>query len=97
MKHLARLFLLLSLLVAIPALPGTAHACPNCKEAYSETDGSNIAAGYNTSILLMVGMPMVLLGGLALRVWWTAARTRRAAAASPGAGSDIDTRIDPQP
>ena len=40
-----------------------AQACPNCKEAVAEDGNSNaqqLANGYSTSILLMMGMPLAL-------------------------------------
>lgn len=96
MKPLARLLLLLSLLFAIPALSGDARACPNCKEAYAESDGSSVAAGYSDSITLLMGVPVLLLAAITIRLWWTMRRTRGLAPDATGNG-DTDTRIDPQP
>ncbi|MBX6313883.1 MAG: hypothetical protein IRY99_13350 [Isosphaeraceae bacterium] len=46
------------------ALAGPATACPNCKEALANQSGeaARLKDGYQYSILLMLGMPLVLLG-----------------------------------
>lgn len=47
---------------------GTAEACPMCSQAVAEQGGggaSGMAAGYFWSILFMVSMPFLLLGGFA--------------------------------
>lgn len=54
-------------------LPGTASACPNCKEALansSETSTDDITSpaptvteGYSYSILMFLAVPATLLGG----------------------------------
>ena len=46
------------------ALAAPAPACPNCKEAVANQDGSaaRLADGYSWSILLMMTMPFTLLG-----------------------------------
>ena len=76
-------------LLAVLALPQLVHACPNCKESVMDGDGSSVAAGYNSSIMLMIGVPILLLAGATLRLWWSSKRARQQASlATPG-------RIDP--
>ena len=44
---------------------GVATACPNCKEAVANQEGSDakrLADGYSYSILFMMAMPFTLLG-----------------------------------
>ena len=93
MKLARPALLSLLLLFALLALPHSASACPNCKDAYMEADGANVAAGYNSSIMLMIGVPIALLGASMLRMWWTVKRAQqRAFAAVPGiADPPIDT------
>ncbi|MDT8324323.1 MAG: hypothetical protein RRA94_09435 [Bacteroidota bacterium] len=51
-------------------MPGLAEACPNCKEAYMGDGGqSPVASGFNTSIIFMMIMPFLVIGGFVLRLW----------------------------
>lgn len=46
--------------------PLPASACPNCKDGVAESadpGAAQLAAGYSYSIYLMMGMPVVLIGG----------------------------------
>jgi hypothetical protein len=84
------------MLAALLALTGTwagvAAACPNCKEAAahsSETVGGidaayagNPASAYNNSVLVMLAMPFVVVGGLALVAFRSCRRAARRAEAS---------------
>jgi hypothetical protein len=80
------------LLLALVALPQLVHACPNCKESFMDGDGASVAAGYNSSIMLMIGVPIALLAGATLRLWWASKRARqRATLAAPG---HLDPPID---
>lgn len=68
-QKLVRPILLLSEMVLLTSL---ASACPNCATAVhtpeSDTGGS-AAEGYYYSILFMLAMPYVLLGGFAFAFW----------------------------
>jgi hypothetical protein len=69
MKTAARV-LVAVLLVAI-LLPALASACPLCKEAASTTEKpgqSGMWRGMYWSILLMVAMPFMMVGGMILAV-----------------------------
>jgi heme/copper-type cytochrome/quinol oxidase subunit 2 len=48
-------------------LSGTAWACPSCNEALASADGSQagMVTGYFWSILFMMSMPFLILGGMA--------------------------------
>ena len=75
-KHLISLIVVILLFVILPEIAG---ACPNCKESYMEGDGqSPVASGFNTSIVFMMAMPFIVIGGFILRLWL--ARRRGAAA-----------------
>jgi len=69
-KYLLPILIVVALL-AITMFPESMAACPNCKEAYMETDGASVASGYNTSIILMMAVPFVVLGTFAVRLWVT--------------------------
>jgi hypothetical protein len=49
---------------------GIARACPNCKEAVSLQSGeaSNVASGYNWSVLFMIAVPFSMMGTGALAI-----------------------------
>jgi hypothetical protein len=64
-------------------LPGLAEACPNCKEAYMSDGGqSPVASGFNTSIIFMMIMPFLVIGGFVLRLWLAQRRRQSADAAA---------------
>jgi hypothetical protein len=67
MKHIS--IVLTILFVATSLLPELAQACPNCKEAYMSDGQSPVSSGFNTSIVFMMIMPFVVMGGFALRLW----------------------------
>ena len=57
-------------LVLLLATGTAALACPNCKEAVSAqpSEVAGMARGYNYSVLFMVSMPFLMLGGGVLMV-----------------------------
>ena len=55
--------------IALLLLPELLEACPNCKEAYTADGQSPVSSGFSTSIVFMMVMPFVVLGGFALRLW----------------------------
>ena len=67
MKKLFGLIFAVALVVMF--LPELAQACPNCKEAYTADGGTSIASGYGASILFMMAMPFLVIGGFVLRLW----------------------------
>jgi hypothetical protein len=63
--------LLIALTLSAIAQPGgIARACPNCKEAVSLQSGeaSNVASGYNWSVLFMIAVPFSMMGTGALAI-----------------------------
>lgn len=66
-KHFIPLMVFVLLFVLLPEIGG---ACPNCKESYMEGDGqSPVSSGFNTSIVFMMMMPFLVIGGVILRLW----------------------------
>jgi hypothetical protein len=63
------LALIMILITVASLLPDTAMACPNCKEAYASDGVTSVASGYGASILFMMAMPFVVIGGFVLRLW----------------------------
>lgn len=62
----SRLVLALALLAPLPA-----SACPNCKDGLAESADPNaarLARAYSYSIYLMMGMPVLMIGGGTLAV-----------------------------
>ena len=61
----------------------SAWACPNCKQALANDPAqAGLVRGFFWSILFMVSMPFVLLGGLSAYFYWEVCRARRAATAA---------------
>ncbi len=55
-----------------------AMACPNCKDGLLENgrQGANLARGFELSIYLMLGTPVLILGGLSLLFYLQIRRAR---------------------
>ena len=53
-----------------------ASACPTCKESISE-NGGNLVRGYQWSIIFMMSMPFLILGGLGTYFYLEIRRARR--------------------
>lgn len=64
---------------------GVVHACPTCKEGLNE-DGANLVRGYFWSIMFMMSMPFVILGGLSTMFYLDVRRARRRQQQHAGAG-----------
>ncbi len=68
-------------LLMVALLPALASACPLCKDAKSDTDylggTASLPTGFYYSILLMVSAPFVVVGGLALRIYFSRRRGTR--------------------
>jgi hypothetical protein len=63
----------------------TALACPTCKDNIAnDPAAANLARGYYYSILFMLSMPPLILGGLSTYFYWEVrkSRARQAAAVS---------------
>ncbi|HKF41505.1 MAG TPA: hypothetical protein VKG01_00250 [Thermoanaerobaculia bacterium] len=71
MKTAARVLLVLALAGLLA--PAVSTACPLCKEAKSDTDypggAASLPKGFYYSILLMVGAPFAVVGGLGLKIF----------------------------
>ncbi len=68
-------------LAIVLVLPGLAEACPNCKEAYMGDGQSPVSSGFNASIIFMMTMPFLVIGGFVLRLWLAQRRRQSADAA----------------
>ena len=78
---------------AVLCSPATAMACPTCKDNLAHDPASaSLVRGYAYSIVFMLSMPPLILGGLTAYFYWEVrkAKAREAAAAytvSPSRGS----------
>jgi hypothetical protein len=83
--------------VGLAAAPA-ARACPNCKDAIAAQDGgdlegtpeenfSNVGAAYSYSVMFMLTMPGLVLGGLSLACY-RVIHAARPAAPPEAAGGD---------
>lgn len=71
---------------ALLVLP--AEACPSCKAALAAADdGGNLVNGMFYSIMFMLSMPFLIVGGFSLAAYRAVARARRAQAAASGASA----------
>lgn len=54
-------------------------ACPTCKDsiAHSDPESANLVRGYFWSILFMMSMPFLILGGLASYFYYEVRKARR--------------------
>ena len=53
-----------------------ASACPTCKQGLNE-HGGNLIRGYFWSIIFMMSMPFLILGGLSTMFYFDVRRARR--------------------
>ena len=69
------------LIGVIVLLPQVASACPTCKDSLEQTANNvNLVRGYFWSILFMMAMPFVTLGGLGSYMYFEVRRARADAA-----------------
>ena len=82
--------LLLAMLLCL-VLPGAALACPACKDAIAESgpNAGNLVRGYYWSILFMMSMPFLILGGLVSYFYFEVRRARARMAIAPRPASDV--------
>lgn len=84
MKIISKSSLLLA--VATLAFAQVAFGCPTCGNSI-EHSGGNLATGFYWSILFMMSMPFVILGGLSLLCWLEIRKARRTAEAAAAVAS----------
>jgi heme/copper-type cytochrome/quinol oxidase subunit 2 len=71
--------LAVAVLVALILLPATATACPTCKESIADGGNSaNLVQGFGWSIIFMMSMPFLILGGLAAYFYFEIRKARKA-------------------
>jgi len=64
-------------LLALLLLADTALGCPTCKDNLaSDPDAANLVRGYFWSILFMMSMPFLILGGLSSYFYWEVRKAR---------------------
>ena len=80
MQSNLRTFLWLTALSVILVIicQGAATACPTCKDGLASGDpnSANLVRGYFWSIVFLMSMPFLVLGGLATYFYWLVCRTR---------------------
>jgi len=71
MRHSVRLAAAL-LGASLGSLSQSVQACPNCKEGLLDNgqNGANLALGFELSIYLMLGAPLLILATLAIVFYW---------------------------
>jgi hypothetical protein len=70
------------------ALAGVTAACPTCKDNLAHDPASaNLVRGYAYSILFMLSMPPLILGGLSAYFYWEIRKARLRPSAEPAEAS----------
>jgi hypothetical protein len=85
MSNAQRIRLLGLALMLLTLSAAVATACPTCKDNLAHDPASaNLARGYAYSILFMLSMPPLILGGLSAYFYWEVrkAKARQAAEAN---------------
>lgn len=75
--------------VLVLALPAAVQACPSCKAALASQEGGqgNLVQGFFWSILFLLSMPAMIVGGLSTYMYTLVRKARRAAASGAGAAA----------
>jgi hypothetical protein len=77
-------------LTAVMLSAAMATACPTCKDSLAHDPASaNLARGYAYSILFMLSMPPLILGGLSAYFYWEIRKAKARQANSP-TGNALD-------
>lgn len=89
-------FLALVFLVGFFSLETVAWACPTCKEslAHSDPARANMVRGYFWSIIFMMSMPFLILGGLSTLFWWEIRKAKLQKLREAPAISIVSARAD---
>jgi len=86
-KFRQSLWLTALLVVLVLVFQSVATACPTCKEGLvaGDHDSANLVRGYFWSIIFMMSMPFLILGGLST-YFYLLVRRARAGQVHPGNG-----------
>lgn len=85
--------------LVVAVFPLTIEACPTCKEGISE-NGANLVRGFGWSIIFMMSMPFLILGGISSYFYLEVRRAQRqqrqdtleSGSARPGAAVDTPSQ-----
>jgi heme/copper-type cytochrome/quinol oxidase subunit 2 len=82
-----RLLIAILALWLVAAASSWAAACPTCKDALAQHDPehANLVRGYFWSILFMMSMPFLILGGLSAYLYFEVRRARAKRGLAPPA------------
>ncbi|MCL6502676.1 MAG: hypothetical protein K6T86_08315 [Pirellulales bacterium] len=69
------------ILVLLLVLPAVAEGCPSCKAALASQEGGqgNLVQGFFWSILFLLSMPVLIVGGLSTYMYTLVRKARKAA------------------
>ena len=83
MNRLSKIILItLTLVLALACMTDIASACPTCKDALAgDPAQANMVKSYFWSILLMMSMPFLTLGGVASYFYYEVCRAKATRAA----------------
>jgi hypothetical protein len=77
-KRLAVMFVLVVVLIAALGVSSASAQCAMCRTALTESpEGQQMAAGFNSAILFLLGAPYLVFGTLAGSLWISKRRKGR--------------------
>ena len=99
-RRFVRIRLLTILLVVcfLCLFAGDGWACPTCKDGLSEGENSaNLVRGYFWSIVFMMSMPFLILGGLGSYMYYEICKARRIHGNQPSPESSLSFSVPHNP
>ena len=87
-RSVAALLIAVLSIATVLSIASVAQACPACKQALASTEHARSGdpiQGFMWSILFMMSMPFLLLGGFGTYLWYIVRRARLAAEAQAAA------------
>jgi di/tricarboxylate transporter len=77
-RRFRTILIAVTLLLAFACFAGTASACPTCKDGMAGDPAmSSMVNGYFWSILFMMSMPFLTLGGISAYFYYEVCRARK--------------------
>lgn len=89
-RRMIRAAAAIAAIAAVMCVATEAWACPNCREALANSpQGRGLAAGFYYSILFMMSMPFLILGGLGTVFYRSVRRAQHEQQAGSEAGETL--------
>ena len=79
LKNIRRIATACLVVLVILAFAQIAEACPTCKDGINDPSRAGMVRGYFWSIIFMMSMPFLILGGLSSYFYYEICKARRKA------------------